>query len=1005
MSVPPHFMMWSASPEELHSSMSLFAQEAFESFQATGDINDLNFAVHYATHGFRLTPRDHPELLYRLNNLGVMLQARHLETGDLGDLNTAIIASRRVLEHGPQDHSSRAGWLGNLAGCLHRRYERTGNEIDLQDSVTLMRQALNSTPEDDPYHRARLSTLGVALRGQYLRTGEMELLEESIALERQALDSMPDDYPERDKFLQNLATSYAVKYERTGQLEDLEKGIAITRQGDASTSTNPLDMVRRLNDLGVMLRDRYMRTGQMADLEESIIAVERAIEAIPEDHYENASCLNNLGIGLLVQFERTGRISSLERAIEAARKAVNLTPEDHPNRVARWNILAINLQKRYAALHQIDDLNDAIRILRQAVDETPEDHPSRPDFLGNLGNQLELKYRWTDDISNLGEAIQVARQAVESRPEDHPERAATLFNLGTKLQTRHERVADAGDLEEASTHLQNAWNCLASGPLDRVRAAAQCLKILVTLQRFDQAVELAKAAIDFLPAVNTKLLDRDDQQYVVATFADIAVYLCACFLLSGNTDDALQYLEKGRTIIISTLIDSRSDVSALMEQNPDLAHRYQELRDEVNTPLRQTEFPVVDAQLRQRRLEAMAELNACVLEIRELDGHGRFLLGQTTAEMQKCAGDGAIVIVNVSEFRSDTIIVTATVVKTLHLPRLGARDAQVWLAKDWRGSRKERLQKNKEYLEYLQWLWEACVEQVLDEVRAIFTEPDSLRRIWWIGTGRASSMPFHAAGSHVRGSTENAYNRALSSYTPSIKALAHAQSWARRNEQAEATDRLMLITTMPTSPKGADGEKLADLPGVVGEKNRILKTAGGLITTAVLDYPSADQVLRTLEGCRIAHFACHGTSDKSDPSQSGLILRRNSSLPDDAPEQDLLTVYSISQLQLKHAQIAYLSACSTAENNVASLLSDEVIHVVSGFQIAGFPHVVGCLWPAGDWECAEVATRFYKSVLSQLSSGQGTDAVASALQEAVMAVRADDLGMPLSWAQFVHYGA
>ncbi|KAH7114141.1 hypothetical protein B0J13DRAFT_460385, partial [Dactylonectria estremocensis] len=58
------------------------------------------------------------------------------------------------------------------------------------------------------------------------------------------------------------------------------------------------------------------------------------------------------------------------------------------------------------------------------------------------------------------------------------------------------------------------------------------------------------------------------------------------------------------------------------------------------------------------------------------------------------------------------------------------------------------------------------------------------------------------------------------------------------------------------------------------------------------------------------------------------------------------------------AQIAYLSACSTAENKAARL-SDEVIHVVSGFQVAGFPHVVACLWPTGDSECVGVAKRFY----------------------------------------------
>jgi CHAT domain-containing protein len=141
-----------------------------------------------------------------------------------------------------------------------------------------------------------------------------------------------------------------------------------------------------------------------------------------------------------------------------------------------------------------------------------------------------------------------------------------------------------------------------------------------------------------------------------------------------------------------------------------------------------------------------------------------------------------------------------------------------------------------------------------------------------------------------------------------------------------------------------------------------------------------------------------------DPSNSGLILQKRSNEPGEVFEQDRLTAHRIAELQLRHTQIAYLSACSTAENKAAELL-DEVIHVVSGFQMAGFPHVVGCLWPAGDLECIEVAKRFYSSVLQQSWSGMANGEVASALQEAVMAVRAKDINMPLNWAQFVHCGA
>jgi CHAT domain-containing protein len=121
-------------------------------------------------------------------------------------------------------------------------------------------------------------------------------------------------------------------------------------------------------------------------------------------------------------------------------------------------------------------------------------------------------------------------------------------------------------------------------------------------------------------------------------------------------------------------------------------------------------------------------------------------------------------------------------------------------------------------------------------------------------------------------------------------------------------------------------------------------------------------------------------------------------------EQDRLTVHEVSELNLPEARMAYLSACSTAENK-ATRLSDEVIHLVSGFQVAGFPHVVGCLWPSKDTVCVEVADRFYSLLFCQGRTGWGDGEVASALQQAVMAVKADMQQMPLLWAPFVHYGA
>jgi CHAT domain-containing protein len=96
------------------------------------------------------------------------------------------------------------------------------------------------------------------------------------------------------------------------------------------------------------------------------------------------------------------------------------------------------------------------------------------------------------------------------------------------------------------------------------------------------------------------------------------------------------------------------------------------------------------------------------------------------------------------------------------------------------------------------------------------------------------------------------------------------------------------------------------------------------------------------------------------------------------------------------------SACSTAESKAARL-SNEVIHMVSGFQVAGFAPVIGCLWLSADSVCVEIARSFYIE-LFKMGGDMVNEEVAVALHKSV--ITATDVGwnQPLMRSQFVHYG-
>ena len=630
---------------------------------------------------------------------------------------------------------------------------------------------------------------------------------------------------------------------------------------------------------------------------------------------------------------------------------------------------------------------------------TSEDHPNLAVWDNSLGTKLTHVYECTGQIEDLDVAIQVIRQAVKATPEDHPDLAARLNSLGNRLSHRYECTGKIEDLEEAIRMARQAWECRNAVPFVRIRASFLALRLLEDRGDFEEAYELSKETIHLLPYVHNRSLDHQDQQYVVSHFSGLAAAACSLALQSEKTaEEALEILEQGRGVILGLLIDDRSDTSKLNAAYPQLSAHYENLRIELNKPVED----VVNSYLREiaakRRTDVITELEKCIQHIQQLPGFEEFQKGLTAKQMQNCSTNGSIIVVNITDLRSDAIIITPNEFKAIPLSRLCARQAQDWIHQDLSStSLSDRGRKNKAYLQFLSWLWRECVKPVLDEFHC-YVQPleTDMPRVWWVGTGHATSFPFHSAGDNSAGPTESAYYRVVSSYSPTIKALQHARR--RVNTANSAGDNLskLLVISMPETP-GAE-----PLQGASAERSEIMAAVGPSTAVEMLEYPDVASVMARLQQCDIAHFACHGVSDPVDPSKSGLILQTAT----EEPRQDILNVRIACQAHLAHAKIAYLSACSTAQNR-AVRLSDEVLHVVSGFQVAGFRHVVGCLWPSDDHVCVEMAKSFY-SELSQDGSIRYDDrTVAYALHKAVVKIRESDQyrKRPLLWAQFVHFGA
>ncbi|UVJ41248.1 CHAT domain-containing protein [Arthrobacter sp. CJ23] len=151
------------------------------------------------------------------------------------------------------------------------------------------------------------------------------------------------------------------------------------------------------------------------------------------------------------------------------------------------------------------------------------------------------------------------------------------------------------------------------------------------------------------------------------------------------------------------------------------------------------------------------------------------------------------------------------------------------------------------------------------------------------------------------------------------------------------------------------------------------------------DPATYDTVLAVLPSHPLVHFSCHGESDVTNPSASHLLLDNYQTRP--------LTVLDLTATHLHEAELAFLSACTTARTGAA--LPEEPIHLATACQLAGYRDVIASLWPINDNDTAWLTEKFYTTYTMTFPNAPG---VATALHHATRDLRSLYRHRPSHWA-------
>jgi hypothetical protein len=426
------------------------------------------------------------------------------------------------------------------------------------------------------------------------------------------------------------------------------------------------------------------------------------------------------------------------------------------------------------------------------------------------------------------------------------------------------------------------------------------------------------------------------------------------------------------------------------------------------------------ARTADRRMALSREWDELVAQVRRLGGFKDFLRPPGLETLLPAAKDGPVAVINISQWRCDAVIVTATGVQIVKLPQLSARNvaekasdylrvlqqvdkiAQELLVARERydgGGRvpdairqyteaKQAVQdaerdRDRTLASVLTWLWDAVAEPVLFALGLVSVPPpdEPWPRLWWCPTGLLTLLPLHAAGHYDadgQSTGDAVLDRVVSSYTPTLRALVEA----RQPLDSPPDDEQILVVALAESPGQVP---LAD---VNRERDLIASLFAERLTLLEGEAATWQAVRDELPHHRWAHFSCHGGQDLTDPSHGGLLLHDR-----------LLTIADISTGQYR-GEFAFLSACMTAIGGVN--LPDEAITLAAALHYAGYRHVIGTLWSVLDETAADVAKAVYDQLTSTGRFEPGGSA--HALHNAIRSLRDDDGLPPSAWVPFTHTG-
>ncbi|EPE37121.1 hypothetical protein GLAREA_09284 [Glarea lozoyensis ATCC 20868] len=766
--------------------------------------------------------------------------------------------------------------------------------------------------------------------------------------------------------------------------------------------------------------EQYVAVNEWAALESAIDYYGELIRDTAEDDLATSSRLGEAYARCMQnRFMRGRKEKDLGQAISFAAESVERTRAAGVDSTVLADRLGTLWLCLFTKVHQLDDstTEDFDRMIQSAeeADTVARAHPSDiskvVEAKSNLGLAYQIKWDQRRDLESLATSVALGREVLDQLPKDADTdaRIAALSNLSFRLQRVYlcyvvdEELPTGMESLDGETLLDDALEHLSESALlhgERTLSVPEnILTFVMYIRNFPvsyRGAMLGRCANVLRIGVKIikdycSVASQEDQRDCLSTFYGISRYATSAALQSGETPyQALQLLEEGRTVAL-TLQEEIADADTITLHDESLADEYSEA---LHT-FRASFTNQVSFHERKSGMERLAKLQDRIRQIPGILGGPERLSERLLLEM---AQDRDIVVVSLTDLRSDAILITKAGLRVVPLPSLDE-----WqLSEDsWEIQTGLATEEDQEEVfhdlhanlsKLLRDLWRNLVNPVLRDLGHLQTlsKSDSWPRIVWIPTGILCLYPIHAAGLGLH-KEANAMNRVISSYASSLSSLLRLHENEGRGASLDGPTKVAIMAmpeTVDRQPLDLSLQEAAAITRAFPDSELLVNRTTEDVLEVIARQP------------QIVHFTCHGEVDYDQPLLSKLLTRDWQTSP--------LTVAQLQVLNIERSRLAFLSACFTANAGVENM-QDENNHLAGALHRAGFPSIVGSLWYVGEEAALEVTRRFYEELAKE--EQEWPEHVAKALHFAILDFRETTRtagnkmrGDPVSWAPFSYFG-